>query len=405
MSIKQIIIWALLLRLLIAPFFYHTDIKDIAFRVSFLESNHVINIYDFLPHHFIAGPQAPDFSYPPLTYFTLGSYQWLVHPLLGKEFNSWIYDFSGLTSISPFIFRYLLLLKLPYLIFDLLIGLLLYKFFKEEDDKKEALLFWFFNPLNLYGIYVVGQFDIIPSLLAFLGVFLFRQNKVFFSALCLGLGAAFKSFPLLLLPFFLTCLKDFKKSSYFAYICLSTYLLFTLPFILSPSFQKYVLFSNQSQRIFQFKIPLFFADISLFLILGGLLGLLALKKKSEPLIFFLTSVLLLIFAVSHFHPHWIVWLTPFLSIYKVKYKIPNLLFLGYYISFFIIFFLFGDRYLVQLIYSPLSQQFLEIPTYTDLLPKPLLANLITINRVIFFALSSLIIYLGYTSSFKQKTKL
>lgn len=68
MTIKQIILAAILIRLLIAPFFFHPDIKDINLRVSFLESNQVLNIYEYLLKDPLTKINAPDFPYPPLTF-------------------------------------------------------------------------------------------------------------------------------------------------------------------------------------------------------------------------------------------------------------------------------------------------------------------------------------------------
>ncbi|KKR71597.1 MAG: hypothetical protein UU16_C0058G0004 [Candidatus Woesebacteria bacterium GW2011_GWA2_40_7] len=94
----------------------------------------------------------------------------------------------------------LLVLKLPYLPFDLGVAALLYKFFKDPKNKFLAFTIWMFNPINLYATYMMGQFDVIPTFLAILTLyFAVKREKYFIAALFLGLGASFKIFPFLFL--------------------------------------------------------------------------------------------------------------------------------------------------------------------------------------------------------------
>ena len=387
MSIRQLLIYAIIIKLLIAPFTFHPDIKDINLRVSFLQKG-VVNIYEFLESDEVTKINAPDFVYPPLAYFTLGGYQFVARAFLGNEFDNWLFDFSGKASLHENIFRYLLILKLPYLLFDLLVAWVLIKLVP-DDKRKIILFFWLFNPLNLYAIYAIGQFDIIPSFFTILSYFLWKEGNLKFSALSLGLGASFKAFPLLLIPAFMMTNKKLSEKILFISISLGVYGIFLLPFIQSEAFLKNFLFSGLSQRVFQMQVPIFDFRISVFLILYIILILMKLIWPRISLQSMLLSILLLTFAVTKFHPQWIIWLTPFLALAFSLLRIKVAIIL-YIIAFFSIFLLFEDKFLVSGLLSPVSIQFLEIPEITRILTINQITLLQQWAKTIFAIISAII---------------
>ncbi len=389
MKISSILLFAFLIRLLISPLFFHPDIKDIHLRVSFLGTDGILNIYDFLENNTKTKVDAPDFVYPPLTYFFLGGYQILIKPLLGNSFDHWLFDFSGLSSLSEYIYRYLLLLKLPYMIFDFSIAYLLCKFLDKEKIKT-ALFFWLFNPLNLYAVYAIGQFDIIPAFFTFLSFYLWTKKSYVYSGLSLGIGAAFKTFPLLIIPFFLFTSARWKDKLLWVILSVGIYGVTLLPFLSSPAFAKNVLFSGLSQRIFQMQVTVAGFNVSVFLLLYAGLVLAKLLKRSIPLWALILSVFLLVFSVSRFHPQWVIWVMPFLTLAFVLVKIPwwNLVLL--WLSYFAIFILFGDKFLTTALLAPISPIFLEIPPFTQLISQDKLPIVSFVVQII-FGFSSLVI--------------
>src|SRR5581483_3617962 len=88
------LILAILLRLLIMPFFFHPDIKTYSYQVSFLQKG-ILNIYSYLPENKAELPLKEEFVYFPLTYFTLGIYQIIASPFLGPDFYSWVSNASA----------------------------------------------------------------------------------------------------------------------------------------------------------------------------------------------------------------------------------------------------------------------------------------------------------------------
>lgn len=369
MSIKYILFWAILLRFLVMPFFFHPDLKDIHLRVSFLYTEKVFNIYEYLKKNEFTRINAPDFVYPPVTYFTLGSYQYLISPILGSDFSKWIRDYSDYRYDTPFIFRYLFSLKIIYLIFELLTGLLIYKLLSNSNRQKLALSLWFFNPVNLYAISAIGQFDIIPTFLSVLSYFFWNKKKVLYSGLSLGTAIAFKTYPMLFLPFYLLTKEDFKNKIIFLLTSLGIYIVTILPFINSKAFQNDVLFSGLSTRIFQLKVTIADHQLSVFIVLYLLLIIIYYFLRSKiPLYIFFIATLALVFSTARFHPQWIIWLMPFLTLAYGEGKF-SLKYIGLFIiSYFIYFIFFGDSFLTTGLLSPISTLYLEIPSFTTIVP-------------------------------------
>lgn len=390
MSIKYILIWAILLRFLIMPFFFHPDLKDINLRVSFLHIG-IFNIYEYLKQNEFTKVNAPDFAYPPLAYFILGGYQSIVSPILGNDFKKWLFDFSDNKYGYQNIFFYLFSLKFIYFIFDLFTGLLIYKLLSNSNKQKLALSLWFFNPINLYAISAIGQFDIIPTFLSVLSYFFWNKKKTFLAGLSLGTAIAFKTYPLLFLPFYLLTKESLKNKIVFLITSLGIYGITILPFINSREFQNDVLFSGLSTRIFQLKVTLLDHQLSTFAILYLLLviGYIFLRSKIPLYIFFIIS-LLLVFSTARFHPQWIIWLMPFLALAYGEGKI-NLKYISLFTFFYFIYFIFfGDSFLTTGLLSPISTLYLEIPSLTKIVPDNY-QNLMGMFTQSSFAIVSLII--------------
>src|SRR5260221_4694020 len=178
----KILILAILLRLLIMPFYFHPDIKITYFQTSFLKQG-VFDIYSYMEQNKQKLPFKEDFTYFPLTYFSFGGYQMLASPFLGSNFHNWIFDASAYAPTQVGIFRYLFILKLPYLVFDILMGLLLTLFFVKLEDKKKVLIYWLFNPIWIIIIYGYSNFDIIPAFISLGSVLLFIKRKIFPSSI------------------------------------------------------------------------------------------------------------------------------------------------------------------------------------------------------------------------------
>ena len=161
----------------------------------------------------------------------------------------------------------------------------------------------------------MGQFDVF-LVLAFVAAIYFSSRRPVLAAVCLALGAGFKPFPLFLLPF----LPGSKIKN--VVTGLLAYLLIITPYLASPAYRQYALLAQQTDKMWYAKImvagsqylPLFMVGFVLLFWLHYYFS------KRLPYWAWPMSVLLLFYSVTHYHPQWFAWLTPFLILTFVNFK-------------------------------------------------------------------------------------
>lgn len=364
-QIISLVVLALLLRLLIIPFYFHPDIKTYHFQASFLRQG-VVNIYSYLENNKKSLPTKEEFVYFPLTYFFLGSYQILALPFLGSQFQNWLADSQVQTYPSaPYVFRYLFILKLPYLIFDLLIAVGLVNFFNSQKDKKRALVIWLFNPISLILIYVYSNVDVLPVFFSLLSLIFAKNRRFVLSALMLALGVGFKAYPIIFLPIILLNTNSGKvRLKILATVAFSLGLI-NGPF-LSPSFFSSTVSSGLTTRLLYPGVSIGFGEsLMLGLISLGALGTYMLVKKqlksAQNYIYYL-SILLLIFSFSHFHIQWVLWLLPLVVILNIHLPKFNLISWMLSLAFFATPLLYEDSFMSVALLGVISPIYKVLPT-------------------------------------------
>ena len=163
----------------------------------------------------------------------------------------------------------------------------------------------------------MGQFDIIPTLLVVAAIFFALQNKKFLAVAMLGVGGAFKMFPLLFLPLFALLLgKDFWHRIWLFIIGLLPYLVIISPyFLFSPMYRQTAFLTTQTEKMLYMKLPLSGAEyLSVFMVAYFVLLILATRShnQKDSLWRFGLVLMLLFFAITHYHPQWFLWVAPFL---------------------------------------------------------------------------------------------
>lgn len=379
---KKIIVIAVVLRLLLSAFTYHSDIQPFYFAGSVMSEGNVANFYDYLPSlpvdHKIR-KVFPDylFNYPPAVYFSLGPVSYLLAlPVDSRVREDFIFQpteiFGNISGILL-----LMLVKLPFLPFDLAIAWFLYKFFDKENEKKLALMFWLFNPLTLYATYMMGQFDIIPTFFVMCALVRIKnksENKNYlFEAFLLGLGAAFKIYPILFLaPLALNKTKWVERISIVG-VGVLTYIASILPFINSSGFRATALVAGQTMKSFYAKIDvsggeailLFPAAILFIYIVFLVRG----KVRSVNLWQRFFAILTVFFVFTHSHPQWLLWLTPFLIIDLVESRLrhwPLVVLVG--VSF-VTLLTFFDAGLTIWLFAPIAPNLYGLPDIWGLIGK------------------------------------
>lgn len=331
-----IILIALLIRLLLAGISFHSDIVHFDLAGQVIAKGNVLNFYDYtfkLDHDDQLLKSYPKelFNYPPAVYFLLGSILAILSSISNIEFhNNFIFN-TPFTMGDPRLILHLILLKIPYLVFDFGVAYFLCKLFTKRKDKMIALILWLFNPVNLYVTYMIGQFDIIPTFFVVLVLYLVTKasdKRVFIASLLLGAGASFKIFPLLFLIPLATFSQSFRKRAAVLVIGVSVYLMTILPFLGSVGFRRTALVANQTLKSFFAQIPISGGEsiilYPLFIIFFYLIFIYRpLSKEFIWQRFFV--ILLLFFIFTHYHPQWFLWLVPFFIIELILSNFRHLL--------------------------------------------------------------------------------
>jgi len=298
------------------PFFFHPDMKSQYFHYQFLSKGH-LNIYQYISDNKTNLPYQDTFNYLPLTYFTFGAINIIISPLQPSGFHDWINNWGIDKYSDPNIAYYLLILKLPYLIFDLLIAYFIYKI----TLQKKLAFVWLFSPLTIYLVYILGNFDVLPSLLTLVSIYFLKVKRHHLSLLFIGIAISLKFYPLMFLPLYLPFIKDKSKSIIFLLLPLA---ITVLPFINSSAFFTSFLGSGLTQKLLEQT----FLNIPIFPIFY--LGIVIYSYfKKIPIYHTIFLIGLLFFSLVKFHPQWIIWFYPFaiLTLSNVpQIKIPTLIF-------------------------------------------------------------------------------
>lgn len=323
-NIWLILILAILLRFFLAFSTFHPDIQAFNLAGKIVGEGNILNLYDYLPSLESDNPikNLAVFNYPPPIYLFSGIFNF-VFKTIGLPVNQYLLDSPA--NYGDILFNiHLLFLKLPYLIFDLLTGFVLYKLFNQKEKSRLAFILWLFNPLNLYSTYLMGQFDVIPTFFTILSIYFIAKNKLNLAAIALGFGIAFKLYPIfLLIPLVILGKNSLDKVKVFL-LAVSPYILVTLPYLHSHNFRSIALFASQSSKSLFASIPVSGGESILlfpaFLILFYLM--IFYHRNKDNWKNFLIP-LLLFFVFTHYHPQWLIWITPFLIMNLVYSNFKN----------------------------------------------------------------------------------
>jgi hypothetical protein len=152
------------------------------------------------------------YSYPPAFAFVVTPFAWLLSLFLDPGqwavFQPSLVDVGQVTAmVNPMVTHpgFNLAYKLPLIIADYLTGLLLYHFVVMIKDREAALkvfILWFLNPLVIFVSSIYGNFDILAVFFSVLSLYAMYRKMYLSAGLAVGLGVAFKLFPMYLALFY-----------------------------------------------------------------------------------------------------------------------------------------------------------------------------------------------------------
>jgi hypothetical protein len=347
-------IFALLLRLVLAATTYHPDLSVFVFASKLIVlDGHWLNFYDYSVHY-VNGvatlfPHGMVLNYQPLAYLIPSliylPFTYILRHTADPIINS---TWNHSTIYLP-----LLVYKLPLILADIAIFFSIPRLFTTTKNKKLSQIIWAFNPLAIYVSSMIGQVDIIITLFILWGLISLKRGQFNRTALFFALSALIKPAALILLP--LVAVYLFVKKNYFNAIAnfatgLITYLLGISIYLPSPIYRYYALFADQLTKSTHAGISVASGhDIPWFFIVLAIIVALIVYKKI--MIFpALGAALFSSLTFTHFHPQWLLWITPWFIYFAIQSKkFMPLLFL--YLSWKVIVFAFDSSLHLGLFYT------------------------------------------------------
>ncbi len=317
---RLVAVWcaAIFLRLLIMPFTLHMDAYQIYSRAA------------------EAAYGNDWFSWNSQLVIQLAHNVWLLvsRPLLPGAEGIWS-ETSSIAGVgaSPeeyhqfleygHIYRAIFLMKLPYFLADLACAYVLVRLVP-EDRRIAVSVFWLFNPLVIYSTVVYGRHDVIAILLVLLSYAAARKatdGRRLVGLVLLGLATLARFFPIVLIaPFLLAFKRNDRQLIWAAGILTGMFVLLeavgiaatgnspTLEILATHIHFQYTLDANLYLRFddWIFLFPLVYLVALLWLAERGL------EPEEYPTV--AASAFLVYFALAFFHPHYAIWLVPFLAL-------------------------------------------------------------------------------------------
>ena len=370
------IIAGIAIRVLVMPFTLHVDLWGHSFTEYFFAYEGQLNPYETLlslpaNHPIVRNFGVSDiFIYPPLTYYTLGIYRVLIKPFVDPGFLPFVMEYPSRVFERPDLYWNLFLFKLPYLFLDIGIGFLLAGMFDNVSKKRRAFILWMLNPVTLYATFMIGQIDILPTFFAVLALYFAYKKKNLYSIVALGVGSAYKLWPIfLIIPAALIFEKDFWKRAKLAVAGFAPLLISVLPFVNSSAF-RYMVFSPKSQKMLFMNFPVSGAEgiFPFILILSLIYFILYFRPGEQRLSTWALAIVLLILSVTHYHPQWFLWVTPFLVWELAENNLKH---------WFLVLIFIGSWALITLFFEPSLSVGLFAPINPDLQKLPGLAEIVS----------------------------
>jgi hypothetical protein len=320
-SLVPWLVVGLAIRLFLMANALHPDIRGYnlgAYLIS--QQGQVLHFYDYISqlpegNHWKQLYGDDLFIYPPIPYLVTGGVMKLLSWAYPWETFRQLIDDMGLVVDDPSLPGLMVLLKLPFLVFDLVGLWLVGKYFEKNKRKKRvAQVAWIFNLPLIYASYMVAQFDVMIAVVILGALVLGLKKRWVWAGVVLGLGTGVKLFPIFLLPLVAFAAGErLGERVKVVAAGVGTYLAVILPYVLGSSgFRQYALLASQTDKIFFAKIPITGAEyLPIFLVgVAGIYWWAFYKAKDKPLWWWMTALMLVFFSVVHFHPQWLVWITP-----------------------------------------------------------------------------------------------
>lgn len=149
---------------------------------------------------------------------------------------AYLYVLWGLAGLHHFLTRipYEILLKIPAVFSDLVLGFLIFKLVRKEKSLRYALIvasLFLFNPLTFFLSSIWGQIDSFFALFLFLSVYLLTKKREAPAFIFLAISFLIKPQVILFLPLFFLYLRSLKSALFLAILFTITVFTLSFPFL------------------------------------------------------------------------------------------------------------------------------------------------------------------------------
>lgn len=230
---------AIIVRLALMPMTVHGDLIYIwSIPTLFLEG--VIDPYLWATQHYPLIAQSDwDVYYPPAAYLFSGT--WLtVLRFVSPGLIDWLIQSRNLifSLTDNFILRSdlvsarsdLLILKLPYLIYEIILVFGLVRLLRPKQWLK-GLVLWGLNPVVIYSAYMTGQIDLVTAGLVVWAAVMMAEGKKLASLTLLVIGTMVKVLPIVLIaPAAFLLGKSWRERTFLILYSAAVFIGFNLPF-------------------------------------------------------------------------------------------------------------------------------------------------------------------------------
>lgn len=297
------------------------------------------------------------YYYHPIVYFSIGAFEYFYN-IFSSTFLPWInnlrqFYLSGITiqSTNYFLlvnngqlFKDLFIIKIPYLVFDILSLIVINRFIEYKLISKANIILWLFNPLIIYVAYIFGQFDIIPGFFVLFGYLLLYKKKLVGSSLMFGIAGAFKIYAFILfLPVALIYAKSKRRLLLSLLVSLLPFLIFLMPSLISnPKLALYAstignlaLYNREThgwEHFSSFIKMIIFAFSYILVLISALV--VKIQNKWRFAIGINLIILLLFYMLFYrAHFHYLLWVSPLIILWFKQAKISSYIIILLTISF------------------------------------------------------------------------
>jgi len=284
----------------------------------------------------------------------------------------WLYPFDyetgwRLLAMHPHAPVLLVLLKLPYLVVEILCFFVLLKIIPAASRRSVAL-FWLANPLILYGVHLYGRYESFPVLFVLLMFLALKRGRPVLGFASLVASVMVRLYTCALIPLYLWLVPRNRRQG----VSMGLFLVIPFAGVLLYQFLtagSFALFRDNAEvislltmphRVFLFAayIPLLQADVIYLFPLSMILIYLAAIDAKRPISAdgmwrWGAWMTYLLFALTYFHPQWSVWLVPYLAIQRVSRR--RVFYLTWIMAICLLFYTFQfDREASVLLFAPLG---------------------------------------------------